>query len=156
MLLRGEFLRLDGRLIPNNVTTVGAQTILGAALRNTVPVLWVGLCSAVYAPDLRIEQLSEPAIGTNGYARLPVTRDNVGWPNTGVVNGEVYFETLELIWAAAGGAFDTPVTRMFICGTQNGLVGDVYALSAALPDDLVIDPTTPLADRTFKYRLFAR
>jgi hypothetical protein len=94
--------------IPNNVTTVGAQTILGAALRNTVPVLWVGLCSAVYAPDLRIEQLSEPAIGTNGYARLPVTRDNVGWPNTGVVNGEVYFETLELIWAAAGGAFDTP------------------------------------------------
>jgi hypothetical protein len=76
MHLRGEFMRLSGLTIPNNVTTVGAQTILGAALRNTVPVLWIGLCSAVYAPDLRIEQLSEPAIGTNGYARLPVTRDD--------------------------------------------------------------------------------
>lgn len=156
MRLRGEFIRLDGFVTPNNVTTVGAQTILGAALRNAVPTLWVGLCSAVYAPDLQIEDLAEPTIGVGGYARLPVARDNVGWPNTGVVNGEVYFETLELIWLAVGAPFDEAITRMFICGTENGVTGDVYALSAALPDDLTIDPATPLADRTFKYRLFAR
>jgi hypothetical protein len=156
MRLRGEFIRSDDLVIPNNVTTVGAQTILGAALRNTVPTLWVGLCSAVFAPDLRIEDLAEPTIGLHGYARLPITRDNVGWPTTGVVNGETYFETLELIWLAVAAPFDKAITRMFLCGTQNGVVGDVYALSAALPDGLTIDPTTPLADRTFKYRLFAR
>lgn len=156
MLFRGEFIRSDGVVIPNNVTTVGVQTILGAALRNTVPVLWVGLCSAVFAPDLRIEDLAEPTLATNGYARLAVSRDNIGWPSDGVVNGEAFFETLQLVWTATGGPFDKPITRMFICGTQNGLTGDVYALSAALPNDLTINPATLLADRTFKYRLFAR
>lgn len=156
MRLRGEFERSDGLVIPNNVTTVGAQVLLGAALRNTVPVFWVGLCSAVYAPDLRIEDLTEPTIGVNGYARVGVTRDAAGWLTDGVVNGEVFFETLQLVWAAAGGPFNQAITRMFLCGTQNGVNGDVYALSAALPDDLTINPATLLADRTFKYRLFAR
>lgn len=156
MRYRGEFIRSDGLVIPNNITTVGVQTLLGAALRNTVPTFWVGLCSAVYQPDLRIEDLTEPTLATNGYARLAVTRDNVGWPSDGVVNGEVYFETLSLIWQAVGGPFDKPVTRMFLCGSQNGVTGDVYALSAALPDDLIIDLTTGISDRTFKYRLYAR
>jgi hypothetical protein len=91
MLLRGEFMRSDGPVIPNNVTTVGAQTILGAALRNTVPVLWVGLCSGGLCARSSDRRAAEPDYWTNGYARLPVTRDNVGWPTTGVVNGEVYF-----------------------------------------------------------------
>lgn len=156
MRYRGEFIRPNGLVIPNNITTVGVQAILGAALRNTVPTFWVGLCSGVYEPGLRIEDLQEPTIAVNGYARLAVTRDAIGWPSDGQVNGEVFFETLNLVWAAAGGPFDKSVTRMFICGTEAGVNGDVYALSAALPDDLTIDVTTNVTDRTFKYRLYAR
>jgi hypothetical protein len=116
-MLRGEFRFDDGLVIPNNITIAGAQTILAAALRNTVPTFFVGLCSAVYAPDLDLEDIVEPAIATNGYARLAVARDSVGWPSDGLVNGEVYFESLPLVWVAAGGPFSQPVTRMFICGS---------------------------------------
>jgi len=153
---RGEFRFENGLVIPNNITTTGVTTLFAAALRNTVPTFWVGLCSAVYAPDLQIEDIVEPTLATNGYARLAVARDSTGWPSDGVVNGEVYFESLPLVWTAAGGPFDQPITRMFICGSQNGLTGPIFCLSAALPDDLLIDPSTPLVDRTFKYRIFGR
>lgn len=155
-MLRGEFRFQSGLVIPNNITTEGARTILAAALRNTVPEFWVGLCSAVYQPDLAIQDLVEPTLATNGYARLAVARDSVGWPSDGEVNGEVYFESLPLVWEATGGPFDQPVTRMFICGDEVALTGDVFCLSAALPDDLIIDEDTLEPDRTFTYRLFAR
>lgn len=155
-MLRGEFVRGDGLIIPNNVTIVGAGAILAAALRNTAIEFWVGLCSAVYEPDLRIEDLTEPTLATNGYSRFAVARDAIGWPGDGVVNGENYLESLPLVWEATGGPFDEPVTRMFICQTEEGLTGDVIALSAALPDDLLIDEDTAEVDRTFRYRLFLR
>lgn len=157
MRFRGEFVRRsDGLVIPNNITTAGAQAILAAALRDTVPTFWVGLCSAVYQPDLSIEDVTEPTLATNGYARIAVARDLTGWPSDGVVNGEVYFESLPLVWQATGGPFDQPITRMFICQTDVGVTGDIIALSSALPDDLTIDVTTAEPDRTFIYRLFAR
>lgn len=155
-MLRGEFRFQNGLVIPNNITTEGVRTILAAALRDTVPTFWVGLCSAVYQPDLAIEDITEPTIATNGYARLAVARDSTGWPSDGEVNGEVYFESLPLIWTPVGGPFDQPITRMFICGTETGLTGPVFCLSAALPDDFVIEVATPEADRTFLYRLYAR
>lgn len=156
MRFRGEFRRSDGLVIPNNITTAGATALLAAALRNTVPTFWVGLCSAVYQPDLQIEDVVEPTIATNGYARIAVARDLTGWPSDGLVNGEVYFESLPLVWQAAGGPFDQPVTRMFICQSEAGLTGDIIALSSSLPDDLLVDVDTLLVDRTFQYRLFAR
>jgi hypothetical protein len=156
MRLRGEFVRASGLVIPNNVTTAGATALLAAALRDTVPTFWIGLCSAVYQPDLQIQNIVEPTIATNGYARLAVSRDILGWPSDGVVNGEAFFESLPLVWSATAGPFDQPVTRMFICQSETDLVGDILCLSAALPDDLIIDPLTAEVDRTFKYRLFAR
>lgn len=155
-MLRGEFIFDNGLVIPNNITPAGCQLLLAAALRNTVPTFWVGLCSAVYEPDLGIEDLIEPTIATNGYSRLAVARDITGWPSDGQVNGEVYFESLSLVWQAIGGPFDQPITRMFICASETSLTGDVFCLSAALPADLVIEPATLLVDRTFKYRIFAR
>lgn len=157
MRFRGEFIRRsDGLVIPNNITTAGANMLLAAALRNTVPTFWVGLCSAVYQPDLQIEDVVEPTLATNGYTRFAVARDSTGWPSDGLVNGEVYFESLPLIWEAVGGPFDQPVTRMFLCGTDVGLTGDIWALSAALPEDLIVDTDTLEPDRTFQYRIFGR
>ena len=79
-----------------------------------------------------------------------------GWLSGGLVNGESYLESLPLVWEAVGGSFDQPVTRMFICQSEAGLAGDVLALSAPLPDDLVIGVDTPVVDRTFNYRLYLR
>lgn len=156
MRLRGEFRFQSGLIVPNNVTEAGATAILAAALRDTVPTFWVGLCNAVFEPDLDIGDIEEPTLATNGYARKAVTRDAVGWPGGGVVNGESYLESLPLVWAAVGGPFDLAVTRMFLCQTENGLAGDVLALSAPLPDELLIDVDTAEVDRTFKYRLYMR
>jgi hypothetical protein len=89
-MYRGEFRFANGLVIPNNVTDVGAGLLLAAALRNTVIEFWIGLCSGVFAQDLQIEDLVEPTIATNGYARKAVARDIVGWPGDGVVNGISY------------------------------------------------------------------
>lgn len=155
-MLRGEFRFQNGLIVPNNVTVVGAGLILAAALRDSAIAFYVGLCSAVYEPDLRIENIIEPTIAVNGYARLAVARSAIGWPGGGLVNGENYLESLPLVWEAVGGPFDQPVTRMFITQESVATAGDVIALSAALPDDLVIDTTTVEVDRTFKYRLYLR
>lgn len=155
-MYRGEFRFASGLVVPNNITTVGIQTLLGLALRDETADFFVGLCSAVYAEDLQIESLTEPTIATNGYARLAVERTVVGWPSDGLVNGEPYLESKDLVFVASVGPFDQAVTRMFICFTEAGVTGDVFALSAALPDEFIIDPTTPLVDRTFRYRIYAR
>lgn len=155
-MLRGEFRFQNGLIVPNNVTEAGSAAILAAALRNTDITFWVGLCSAVYEPDLLIEDVTEPTLATNGYARLAVTRDIVGWPSGGLVNGENYLESLPLVWEAVGGPFDQPVTRMFITQEESALAGDILALSAAMPDDLIINEDTAEPDRTFQYRLYLR
>lgn len=155
-MLRGEFHCGNGLVIPNNITKSGAATILAAAMRNTVPTFWVGLVDGVPDPDLLIEDLVEPTIGTNGYGRIQITRDNTGWPTTGEVNGESYIESDWLTWVATGGNFNQQIRRMMICSTQNGTTGNVFALSAALPALLTITPTTLLADRRFKYRVYLR
>src|SRR6476620_11778422 len=103
---RGEFRFQNGLIVPNNVTIAGATAILEAALRDTPIQFWVGLCSAVYEPDLRIEDLEEPTLATHGYARLAVTRDSTGWPSGGQVNGETFLESKALTWAPVGAPFD--------------------------------------------------
>lgn len=155
-MLRGEFRWANGLVVPNNVTIKGSEKILKSALRGDPIDFWVGLCSAVFEDDLKIENIEEPTLAVHGYARLAVSRDILGWPGDGLVNGENYVESKALTWAAVGGPFDKAVTRMFICETQNGLAGDILALSAALPADLLIDTDTAAPDRTFKYRLYLR
>lgn len=155
-MFRGEFHQANGLVIPNNVTIFGAQSILEGFARNTVPTFFVGLCNAVYEPELSLADIEEPTIATNGYARIPLPRDATGWPSDGLVNNEPYIESLALVWSAVGGAFDKAITRMFITPEESALVGDLFCLSAALPEEFTIDEDTVEADRTFKYRLFAR
>lgn len=154
-MLRGEFHCGDGLVIPNNITTFGAETILAAALRNTVPTFWVGLVNGVPDPDLQIEDLEEPTF-TNGYGRIAIARSSLGWPGIGQVNGEPYLESDWLTWAATPGNFSIPIRRMMITSTQAGTTGSVFALSAALPALVTITPATLEANRRFKYRLYLR
>jgi hypothetical protein len=154
-MLRGEFISESGLVIPNNITKFGAETILAAALRNTVPAFWVGLVNGTPSADLQIEDIDEPSF-TNGYARIQILRSSVGWPTAGEVNGEAYLESGWLTWAATGGNFSIPIRRMMIVSDNNDTAGNVFALSAALPAERTITPTTPETDRRFKYRIYLR
>ena len=152
----GRFQNGNGLILPNNITVVGIQTILDMAFRDDTADFWVGLCQGVYAPGLLIQDLTEPTIGTNGYARQQITRDINGWPVDGLANNEPFLESDSLIWAASGGDFDEAITRMFICFSETATTGDVFALSASLPEELTIGTATDIGDRTFKYRIFGR
>lgn len=153
-MLRGQFERADGLILPNNITQFGIQTILELALRDTDVDFYVGLCNAVYAPDLNVADIDEPTIGVNGYARLALNRDATDWPNAGTINAEFYLQSKFLTWAASGGDFDQAISRMFICLHPTSLVVDVFALSAVLPDELTIGIATAEADRKFRYSIF--
>lgn len=155
-MLRGEFIRADGLVIPNNITTFGIETILGLALRSEDASFYVGLCSAVYVPDLTALDITEPTIGVNGYDRIEIPRDDTGWPGNGAVNDQPYLESDFLTWEASGGNFDKSVSRMFIILDAASTSDPVFALSAALPDEFVITPATPESERKFKYRIYGR
>lgn len=157
-MFRGEFIRKsDGLVIPNNVMTYGIRTILKAGLRNDAINLHVALANCNPDPLLAAEQLNEPTIGVNGYARQALPRDATGWPVYSQLNGETYLETKFFVFEAVDDDFDKPVNRLAIIdhATQtNGQI--VVALSGAFPTEITITPDTDEADRSFKYRLYAR
>lgn len=156
-MFRGEFICGNGLVIPNNITSVGIEEILKRAIQGVVTLnLHVALVSGVYAPDLQIEDLVEPTIGTNGYARIDLDQNAIDWPTMGEVNGEWFIESKDLVWTAVGGSFNQPITRMALVGSLAGTTGDVFALSGALPEERTIGTGTLEADRTFRYRLYSR
>ncbi len=155
-MLRGEFHCQNGLILPNNITEFGARMILDAAFSGANPEFFIALVSGNAEATLQLESLTESTLATNGYDRKAVPRTTVAWPNTGSVNGEQYIESDWQTWAALAGDFDQPITRMALVPSQTDLTGDVYALSAAMPTGLVITPTTPAVDRTFKYRVYLR
>lgn len=156
-MLRGEFIRGDGLVIPNNITTYGIEFLFKSALTATGYNLHMGLANCNPDPMLLVENLNEPTIGINGYTRKPITQDSVGWPSSGQLNGEQFYETKEFTFEAGGGSFDKPIIRLALI---NSLLADtgrlVVALSGVLPAELTIDELTPLEDRTFKYRIYGR
>lgn len=156
-MLRGEFIRADGLVIPNNITSWGAARILRAAMLNVDSEWWVALVNVVPEQDLQIEDLNEPTIGVNGYERIEILRSIVGWPAEGTLNGEFYVESGFLTWEAVGGDFDAAVTRMAILTSETDTDGEeVVCLSGAFPAELTVTPETAEADRKFKYRIYLR
>lgn len=156
MRFRGEFIRADGLVIPNNVTLYGSQKVLTLAFTDAVASFWMALCNAQPDTALQIEDLNEPTIGVNGYARQQLARTAVGWPTVGSLNGEAYIESASFVFAAVGGPFDAAARRIALLESETDVEGDVIALSAAFPADLTVDTDTVIADRTFKYRLYGR
>lgn len=155
--MRGEFIRGDGLVIPNNITTYGTEMILRWAFQDAAYALHMGLANCSPALDLAIESLNEPTIAVNGYARQALAKDNVDWLTYGTLNGESYLESKEVVFAATGGDFDKAIVRMALINSEAALTGTlVVALSNPLPAPIIITPTTPAPERTFKYRIYAR
>lgn len=154
-MIRGEFIRGDGLVIPNNVTTFGARQVLVRAIQGDVEFdFFVALVAGVYTPELKVEDLVEPTINVNGYTRLALTQGVESWPTLGQVNGEWFVETVPLVWTPDGGDFDKAITRMALFTSNAGVTGEVFCLSNSLPDEMVIGVDTPEEDRTFRYRLY--
>jgi len=141
----------------------GRAALLSLALRgnDTVPVaaggnFYAGLCNTIPSDDVSYASLEEPTIGTNGYSRIAITRDDIGFPVIGEDNGEPYIESKPLIFVPTGSGFDKAVTRCFIGLEQTALIGNIYSLSAPLPAALTLLASTDVAFRTFTYRLYMR
>lgn len=153
--MRGQFVRGDGLIIPNNISSAGAEMILKSAFQNESYTLFAALVTGAPSKAMTLVDMTEPTVGTNGYARIPILRNSTGWPTTGELNGEVYIETQDLVWVPAGGNFDELIQRLALVG---GATPDpdepIFALSAPLADPLEMTPSLSIGLRTFKYQIF--
>lgn len=153
--VRGEFIRGDGLVLPNNISIAGSEAILLAWARGVVPVFVFGLVKGSPTPTMVQGDMVEPTIGTNGYARHPITRDVNGWPVFGNVGVENYVGTPGMVFTPVGGPFNQEVNRLALFDTVNQVPSNpVYALSVPLPSPVVLTTTTPVEERTFYYRLY--
>lgn len=153
--MRGEFIRGDGLVTPNNVTLEGSRVIMAAAFRNEVPTFYLGLVRGMSNLNLTLADVEEPTIGVNGYARQQITRDATGWPVLAVVGNEQYIESQFYTFTASGGAFDRGINRMALFTTSIAAPNNkILALSAAMASTLLIDPSTDVAFRRFQYRFY--
>ena len=157
MGLRGCFIRGDGLIIPNNVTEYGCKLFLELAFQDSSYNVYIALANAVPDFGLQLEELNEPTLGVNGYARQAIARDNIDWPTIALELGEPYIESKNFVFAATGGPYDKAINRLALVNHQTSVLGaEVIALSAAMPAELTIDVGTPELSRTFKYRLYLR
>lgn len=155
-MLRGEFVRADGLIIPNNVTTYGVKSFFRWALRNEDYDLHMGLANCSPNAVLQVENLNEPTLASGGYSRQPIPR-TTGWPIFGLFNGEQYYESQIFVFEAEADGFDRPVNRLALINSETDVIGEkVVALSGPLPEELTIRTTTPLEARSFKYRIYGR
>lgn len=153
MGLRGRFIRGDGLVIPNTISIAGAQMILAGALRDTPMTLWAGLVQGAPSPDMTLATLSEPTVA-NGYARIPIDRSIAGWPVMDTIGAESYIESDWLTWTPTA-PFDVAIQRVALFGTDaRDSTNPCFCLSSPLPDQIILDPTTPLGNRQFKYQIF--
>lgn len=153
--MRGEFIRADGLVIPNNVSLAGAEAVLAAAFQGAPISFFVGLVTGAPTTDMTMADMTEPTIGVNGYSRIELTQDNIGWPLITTNVNEAYVESEYMTWAAVGGAFDQAVQRLaLLSAAAYAPADDVFALSGLMPAEIIIDPTTDESLRKFKYRLY--
>lgn len=161
MEIRGEFRFGNGRIVPNNVTLTGRTEYLKMLFHGVDGTqvagggnFFVGLCQATPSEGLVLADLIEPTPGISGYNRIAVTRDTIGWPNSGVDNGIPFVETADLVFAP-NATLDNLITRVFLTPEASAQVGEMWALGAAFSASPVQwDENTPLGERTVRYRQY--
>lgn len=152
-MLRGEFIRGDGLVVPNNITNAGVEAILRAAFRAEAFTPYAALADCVPDPALILANAGEPTIGVNGYARVELARDTTDWPTVDEVNGEIFVESAPFTFTASGGNFSRESSRVMLVSAATA--GVPLCLSAAFTP-LIVTPTTPVELRTFSYRVYLR
>jgi len=99
---------------------------------------YVGLCDQVPAVTDTLASITTEPTSAGGYARLPISRDATGWPTIDVVNGEVRWVSLALVFAASGADFSTGFTRLFLTNVVSGTAGKLFGYSGAFSSEILI------------------
>lgn len=151
-MLRGGFERKDGMVTPNTITLEGRQMTLAAAFRQAPMTLHAALVFGDPGLSLVEDDLREPTIGVNGYARIPVSPDMANWPTLDTEGGLGRVVSKLMTWAAVDGPFDQEVNRIAIMlGDSRTPERAVWSVGSVWLESLVIDTDTPLAQRQFTY-----
>src|SRR3546814_4309144 len=99
-MIRGEFIRGDGLVLPNNITSYGAELLLAAALQGVATTLHICLGKCNRKVDHDLNELNEPTIGTGGYALQSLRQDDNDWLPSGELHGDRFHETRAVIFVA--------------------------------------------------------
>lgn len=139
MSLRGRYILTfkdqEPIVLENTIVLEGAEQFFAELLNGaaTAP-LHIGLCNQVpNKSDTLGDITTEPTIGVNGYARVPLLRNTTDWPLIASANDETAATSKVITFTASGGAFDAPYSRLFMCNALTGFVGLLFSFSAALP-----------------------
>lgn len=138
------------------LTLAGKQAYLLSLFNGTPLVLYAGLCTVVPNDSTTLADIVEPTVGVNGYARIALAVNSTDFPTSGLVNGEPYMDSKDLVWAASGGNFDQSISRVFLTPEITATVGDIYAFSSPIMTPELITPATLAEDRTFNFRSVMR
>lgn len=150
--MRGEFIRGDGTVIPNNVTNEGKLALLRAGFQGEESFVHMGLCQGQFAPDMTRLNVTEPATA-QGYALHSLAiLDDTHWSTVALTANGAFVESRACVFEPMEN-FSVAVDRLFLC-LGNAVDSDLFALSAQMPSPVFLTPTTPLALRTFRYRLY--
>lgn len=160
-MLFGRFIhKRTGIILPNRIVNEGELEFLRMLMRADVSVVasggnfYVGMTSGAISDTDTLTEIAanEPGV-VNGYAREAVTRNAAGWPTEGISNNVRFIKSVQIDFTAAGGDFDTAITRIFLCSVASGTAGTLFAVSAALATPLtVLDTTT----ESFFYEIYMR
>ena len=136
-------------VIPNSVLSVGRQSFLKMMFNNDQTYLefYAGLMGQAYTDTTTLAEIygvSEPTIGTNGYARHKLERTAIDFPNIENVDGEWRARSKLMTWTGVGGEFDRSVSRLFLASVGVGAAGQVFAVSGMLSAPILVSPDNPL------------
>lgn len=153
--MRGEFRFDNGLVLPNNISIAGAKAILDSAFRLQSQTWFAALVSGAPTVDMNQSDMLEPSIGVNGYARVSLAHNSTGWPVLSDVNGHAFIESAPVLFTPTGGNFSRAIQRAALMLTETfSAESPIVSLSAPLPVEVVLTPTTPEADRRFTYRIY--
>lgn len=139
MSLRGRYILIfedqEPIVLENTIVQEGAEQFFKELLNAAAAApLHLGLCNQVPNPtDTLADIVTEPTIGVNGYARVPLLRNTTDWPLIATSNNETSATTKVVTFTATGGSFDEPYSRLFMCNVLTGFTGLLFSFSAALP-----------------------
>lgn len=138
------------------LTKLGCSTLLKAFQGLNPGPLYLALVSGLPAADPDMTSFDEPSIGVNGYNRILLDDNLTDWPTLSELNNEQFLESKQVTWTATGAGFIQPVTRVILVNHETALTGKIIlGVGAAFPE-LVIGPSTPSIDRSFKFRIYLR
>lgn len=112
---------------------------------------YVGLCNQAVTKILTLPDLTSELGAAGGYARQALARNSTDWPTIELIQDAYVVRSKLLTFAAVAADFDKPFTRAFLTDQASGTVGNLYAVSGALTEEVTV---TSGNDFKLEYELF--